>query len=95
MRRRASKSRWPRLPAAGLLPFPCGVVANALAQRPGGMAQADPFKPSDGVNNPIGVAQGIHLGRVAWARDPKATSWDGTTGHWWTIAHSDRARSIA
>jgi hypothetical protein len=34
-------------------------------------------------NNPMGVAKGIHPGRVVWIRDPVATSWDGATGAWW------------
>ncbi|MGC9455783.1 MAG: Ig-like domain-containing protein [Phycisphaerae bacterium] len=37
---------------------------------------------SEGVNDPIGDPQGIYPGRVAWAHDPSATSWDGT-GYWW------------
>jgi hypothetical protein len=40
----------------------------------------------EGANNPIGTGIGIHPGRVAWARDPSATTWDGTTGHWWDDA---------
>ncbi|WP_321332142.1 DUF362 domain-containing protein [uncultured Bacteroides sp.] len=35
------------------------------------------------VNKPIGVAKGIFPGRVAWAHNPKAAQWDGTTGYWW------------
>jgi hypothetical protein len=34
-------------------------------------------------NSPMGVAKGIHPGRVVWIRDPVATSWDGATGAWW------------
>jgi hypothetical protein len=37
-------------------------------------------------NEPIGVARGIHPGRVVWTHDPDATDWDGPStgdGHWW------------
>ena len=90
MRRRIFIKSLAAGPAVGLVRFPCGAVTGALAQPRGGMAQADPFKPSDGANNPVGVAQGIHPGRVTWARDPKATSWDGIKGQWWEDAYSDQ-----
>lgn len=33
---------------------------------------------------PIGVAKGIHPGRVVWAHDPELTDWQGPgDGHWW------------
>ena len=41
------------------------------------------FTPTDPPNSPIGVAKGIHPGRVVWIRDSAATSWDGSTGDWW------------
>jgi hypothetical protein len=31
----------------------------------------------------MGTARGTHPGRVAWIRNPDATSWDGSTGSWW------------
>ena len=36
-------------------------------------------------NAPIGVAKGIHPGRVVWAHDPNATDWDGVLSpkRWW------------
>jgi hypothetical protein len=54
------------------------------------MPPADPFKPTDEANSPVGVAKGIHPGRVVWVRDAKATSWDGATGHWWDDANTDQ-----
>jgi hypothetical protein len=39
--------------------------------------------PAEPPNSPMGVAKGIHPGRVVWVRDPDATSWDGSTGRWW------------
>src|SRR5208283_2576183 len=60
-------------------------------QRGGGMGMnADPFKPTDAANSPVGVAKGIHPGRVVWVQDSKATSWDGVTGHWWDDANTDQ-----
>ena len=33
---------------------------------------------------PLGVAKGIHPGRVVWAHDPEVTDWKGPgDGHWW------------
>jgi uncharacterized protein (DUF362 family) len=61
-----------------------------MAQQRGGMAAVSPFKPADEANNPMGVAKGIHPGRVVWAQDAKATSWDGATGHWWDDVNTDQ-----
>lgn len=46
---------------------------------------ADPtwYEPNDPPNDPCGVARGINPGRVVWAYDSSATSWDGATGYWW------------
>ena len=38
------------------------------------------FIPIDAPNTPMGVAKGIHPGRVDWAYDPKAAAWDGKHG---------------
>ena len=38
------------------------------------------FTPTDKPNAPMGVARGIHPGRVAWAHDPQAAVWDGKHG---------------
>lgn len=38
------------------------------------------FVPVDKPNSPMGIARGIHPGRVAWAYDPLAAVWDGETG---------------
>jgi len=45
-------------------------------------------------NDPLGIAQGIHPGRVIWAHDPDATDWDGPgtgDGHWWEGNNTDIA----
>ena len=72
--------------AAGLVHVPLVLPWEAIAQQRGGMAPADPFKPSEEANHPMGAGKGIHPGRVAWVRDASATSWDGVTGHWWDDA---------
>jgi hypothetical protein len=41
-------------------------------------------------NEPIGVARGIHPGRVVWVHDPDATNWDGSSGHWWDDNHTNQ-----
>lgn len=51
---------------------------------------AQAFVPSEGTNNPMGVARGIYPGRVVWVRNPDATRWDGTTGHWWDDTATDQ-----
>jgi len=58
-------------------------AAPAVGAEPG-------FTPTDAANSPMGVARGIHLGRVVWMHDPAATSWDGKTGHWWEDACIDQ-----
>jgi len=44
------------------------------------------------VNEPVGVARGIHPGRVVWVHDPNATDWDGprTGEYWWQDEHTDQ-----
>jgi hypothetical protein len=64
------------------------VAGLVLGQQRPGVAQ-ERFKASEGANNPMGTARGIHPGRVVWLRDPKATTWDGVTGHWWDDAYTD------
>ncbi len=53
-------------------------------------AQAAVFTPSESANSPMGVAKGIHPGRVVWIRDADATSWDGSTGNWWDDKSTDQ-----
>ncbi len=49
------------------------------------------FSPSEPANSPIGVAKGIHPGRVVWVHDANATSWDGVTGKWWDDANTSQS----
>ena len=48
------------------------------------------FSPTEPVNAPMGVAFGVKPGRVAWAFNPAATTWDGTTSApgWWDDANT-------
>jgi len=50
------------------------------------------FADEPTANAPIGVAKGIHPGRVVWVHDPDATDWTGPgDGHWWQSNHTDQA----
>ena len=79
-RRLLSQSRY-------LMATVCAGVAVTAILWSLSMTNSDPasaaFIPTEPPNSPIGVAKGIHPGRVVWVRDPDATSWDGLTGSWW------------
>ncbi len=40
--------------------------------------------------SPLGVPRGVVPGRVTWAHDPAAVTWDGT-GSWWTDANNSQS----
>lgn len=42
------------------------------------IAADDPFEPTDPPNSPMGEAKGIFPGRVVWAYNTEATSWNGS-----------------
>jgi uncharacterized protein (DUF362 family) len=72
------------------------VFLNVPASRVYGQDQAPAqptFVPTEPVNTPMGVAYGIKPGRVAWAFDPKAATWDGTTNSpgWWDDSNTHPA----
>ena len=90
MHRRCFLKSLAAAPAAGMVHVPFVMPWEAVAQQRGGMAAAEPFKPSDEANSPIGAGKGIFPGRVAWVRDASATSWDGLTGHWWDDAYTNQ-----
>ncbi len=50
------------------------------------------FVAPEGANKPIGESKGIIPGRVAWARDPLACTWNGTEGFWWEDRWNDQGR---
>jgi len=62
--------------------LPMGLTTGATAQQV--------FTPSEPPNQPMGVGQGIHPGRVVWVHQPDATSWDGQTGEWWDDANTNQ-----
>ncbi|MDX1815319.1 MAG: DUF362 domain-containing protein, partial [Thermodesulfobacteriota bacterium] len=65
-----------------------GITWLALSPTGDKLVLAQPQPP----NNPIGVAQGIHPGRVVWVHDPDATDWAGPgNGHWWEPNHTNQA----
>ena len=39
---------------------------------------------------PLGIPRGVVPGRVTWAHDPSAVTWNGT-GSWWTDANNNQA----
>jgi hypothetical protein len=53
----------------------------------GGLAVCLPAVTSgrdQGWPKPLGIAKGIHPGRVVWVHDPEVTDWKGPDdGHWW------------
>lgn len=55
--------------------------------------RAAAFAPSEPVNSPMGSAYGLKPGRVTWAFDPAATTWDGTTNApgWWADTNTHPA----
>jgi len=58
----------------------------------GGAGQTQPPAKTPIPNEPIGVARGIHPGRVVWSHAPEATKWKGPgQGHWWESRHTDQA----
>ena len=50
------------------------------------------WTPVDPPNTPLGVARGIHPGRVVWVHDAGATHWNGKTGYWWELNATDQSR---
>jgi hypothetical protein len=77
-------------PAAALPGLRCLWPEEMSAQQRAGAPPVEPFKPSEEANSPVGEGKGVHPGRVAWVRDAKALTWDGTTGHWWDDACTDQ-----
>jgi hypothetical protein len=71
--------------AAGMLPL--GISSAFAEPRDPLVLGADPVP-----NQPLGVAKGLHAGRVVWAYDPKATDWAGPgQGHWWESNHTNQS----
>jgi hypothetical protein len=81
-----SQSRWRMAAAVFLIGLAAGT--GVFLSQPSEPAWADNPEP----NAPIGLAKGIHPGRVVWVHDPDATSWAGPgQGHWWEPGQTDQA----
>ena len=52
-------------------------------------APAGNFIPTDPPNNPMGIAKGIHPGRVAWVYDSLLCDHNSTSGWWWEDQRTD------
>jgi hypothetical protein len=76
---------------SALLVLSVGVLAVcALTQTIGEGGANVRFEPSDPPNTPMGVAKGLHPGRVVWIHSPSATLWNGLTGNWWDEENTDQ-----
>jgi hypothetical protein len=91
---RRAKALWgkSRYVAAGLLAI-VAVEIVWFAISVTGEPRAVAFTPADPPNAPIGVARGIHPGRVVWVYDPNVANWDGHTGNWWDEDNTDQGRA--
>jgi hypothetical protein len=52
-------------------------------------ASAETFVPTDPANTPMGIAKGIHPGRVVWVYDHLLCDQGGTSGRWWEDQRTD------
>jgi hypothetical protein len=81
----------------GAVIAPCALrTAGALVSGYGSAFAMPPQElvlgPDQVSNQPVGVARGLHPGRVVWAHDPSATDWEGPGhGHWWEDGHTNQA----
>ncbi len=67
-----------------------GCIWLLLAQTAGKQARA---VDAHLANSPVGVAKGIHPGRVVWVHEPNATDWKGPRlgdGYWWQSNHTNQ-----
>ena len=70
------------------------VIGGVLGCRPAAVEARD----SDGLDRlrPIGLARGVHPGRVVWVHDPDVTDWAGPgEGHWYDPQHLSQDRVSA
>jgi len=88
-------SRRNMLKGAGVALALLGVNNAATELSAAEIATRYDFKPRQR-NAPVGVARGIHPGRVVWAHDPKAAHWDGqiasTASQWWMDSCTNQSR---
>ena len=82
-----ARSRY--LLCAAFIAASVGSVWLALSTAEDELVLAGPQTP----NAPIGIAKGVHPGRVVWIYDPNATDWNGYNRpeHWYESDHTDEA----
>lgn len=82
-----ARSRY--LLCAAFIAASVGSVWLALSTTEDELVLAGPQTP----NAPIGIAKGVHPGRVVWIHDPNATDWNGYNRpeHWYESDHTDEA----
>ncbi len=82
-----ARSRY--LLCAAFIAASVGSVWLALSTTEDELVLAGPPTP----NAPIGIAKGVHPGRVVWIHDPNATDWNGYNRpeHWYESDHTDEA----
>ncbi len=82
-----ARSRY--LLCAAFIAASVGFVWLALSTTEDELVLAGPQTP----NAPIGIAKGVHPGRVVWIHDPNATDWNGYSRpeHWYESDHTDQA----
>ena len=88
---RRAKELWSR--SQLMLACACLLVAGTFAI--GALVasgESPPLAGNPAPNLPMGVAQGLHPGRVVWVHDPSAATWEGPgKGHWWESAYTNQA----
>ena len=67
------------------------IAVRSLCENVAKAEDTGTFIPSDGPNQPMGKARGIFPGRVAWAHDAGACTWNGTNGYWFDPTNNDQA----
>jgi hypothetical protein len=74
-----------------------GLALVSIGHMPTGDAAAD-FASSDPPNTPMGVARGVHQGRVVWVRDASSTNenwYDGCGTCYWEDANTNQGAVAA
>ncbi len=96
MRHRSDRREFIKI-IGGAVVAPCmlrAADAGTLGMAPPSTTPREPLAlASDPVpNQPVGVAQGLHPGRVALGTRPQATDWAGPgQGTWWESDHTNQA----
>ena len=80
--------------AVAALTVTCWFLRPVSSSAAGAATRYD-FAPPE-PNRPVGVARGIHPGRVVWAHDPAAARWSGALNSasdtWWSDSSTDQNR---